>query len=75
MDYQYRIELMPLSEADGGGYAAVVPALPGCMGTGDTWEEAVQDVRSAIKEWIFSAKELGREVPGPEVYQENLILV
>jgi predicted RNase H-like HicB family nuclease len=31
-----------------GGYTAVVPALPGCISEGDTWEEAMANIREAI---------------------------
>ena len=54
----------PLSETDGGGWLATVPALPGCMGDGDTPEAALADAEAAIIEWHAAAKQLGREVPG-----------
>lgn len=62
----YRIELRPLSPADGGGYLAIVPALPGCQGDGDTPEEALADVSNAILEWKAASRALGREIPEPE---------
>jgi hypothetical protein len=40
---QYAVLIEPLSKADGGGWLASVPALPGCMGDGDTREEALAD--------------------------------
>ena len=62
---EYAIMVEPLSDADGGGWLATVPALPGCMVDGDTPEAALVDAESAIVEWHLAAKELGREVPGP----------
>ena len=62
---EYAIMVEPLSEADGGGWLAIVPAPPGCMGDGDTPEAALADAEAAILEWHAAAKELGREVPGP----------
>ena len=62
---EYAIMVEPLSEADGGGWLATVPALPGCMGDGDTPETALADAEAAITEWHAAAKELGRDVPGP----------
>ncbi len=62
---EYAIMVEPLSEADGGGWLATVPALPGCMGDGDTPEAALADAEGAITEWHAAAKELGRDVPGP----------
>ncbi|MGH1356548.1 MAG: type II toxin-antitoxin system HicB family antitoxin [Thalassovita sp.] len=32
----YPIVLVPLCEEDGGGFAAYVPDLPGCMSDGET---------------------------------------
>ena len=61
----YRIVIEPLSGADGGGYFATVPDLPGCMSDGETPEEALVNVQDAILSWIEAATELGREVPQP----------
>jgi antitoxin HicB len=62
---EYAIMVEPLSEADGGGWLATVPALPGCMGDGDTPEAALADAELAIVEWYAAAKDVGRTVPGP----------
>lgn len=61
---EYAIMVEPLSDADGGGWLATVPVLPGCMGDGVTPEAALVDAKAAIAEWYAAAKELGREVPG-----------
>ena len=45
----YAIVVEPLSVEDGGGWLASVPALPGCMGDGETREEALADVLAAIE--------------------------
>ena len=57
----YRIEITRLSNEDGGGFLATVPALSGCMSDGETQEEALVNVQDAIKCWIETAEELGRE--------------
>lgn len=62
---EYAIMVEPLTQADGGGWLASVPALPGCMGDGETREEALADAESAIAEWIDAAVQLGRAVPAP----------
>lgn len=36
-----------LEEADG-GYSVSVPALPGCFSQGDTFEEAVKNIKEAM---------------------------
>lgn len=61
----YRVVIEPLSPADGGGYFATVPDLPGCMSDGDTAEEALLNVRDAIACWIEAATAMGRAVPQP----------
>lgn len=64
----YPIVIVPLSEEDGSGFFAEIPDLPGCMSDGDTYQEALENVLDAAKEWIETQKELGREVPAPGAY-------
>ena len=61
----YGVVIEPLSLADGGGYFATVPDLPGCMSDGETAEEALLNVQDAIVCWIEAANEMGRTVPQP----------
>jgi antitoxin HicB len=61
----YAIVVEPLTADDGGGWVATVPALPGCMGDGETREEAMADALAAIEEWKDAARQLGRDAPGP----------
>lgn len=44
-------------------FIAEVPELPGCIADGNTYQEALSNTEIIIKEWIETAKELGREVP------------
>ncbi|GIL01682.1 MAG: HicB family protein [Alphaproteobacteria bacterium] len=62
---KYSVIVQPLSGEDGGGFAATVPDLPGCMSDGETPEEAIANVQDAIDTWIEAARELGRPVPKP----------
>lgn len=64
-DFGYRIDVRALSAADGSGYLASVPELPGCMSDGATPEEAQANARNAIAEWLDAARAMGREVPRP----------
>lgn len=43
-----------------------VPELAGCMSDGKTPEEALKNVEVIIREWIETAKELGRTIPDPK---------
>lgn len=45
---------------------AEVPELPGCAVDGETYEEALANVRTVVDEWIETARDLGREVPKPK---------
>ena len=45
---------------------AEVPELPGCAADGQTYEEALTNVRTVIAEWIKTARDLGREIPKPK---------
>jgi len=61
----YPVIVQPLPPEDGGGFAATVPDLPGCMSDGETPEEALANVQDAIRAWIEAAEELGRSIPKP----------
>ena len=61
----YPVVITPLTAEDGGGFAATVPDLPGCMSDGETPEEALRNVREAIDAWIETARELGHGIPEP----------
>lgn len=52
------------SEEDG-AFIAEVPELPGCMADGRSHREALRAVERVAKEWIATAKELGRPIPRP----------
>ena len=62
---EYFTVVRPIAEEDGGGFIAFFPDLPGCMGDGDTPEEAVTDAYEAARAWVEVAEDLGREVPLP----------
>jgi antitoxin HicB len=59
-DYSVMVE-----PAEGGGFMAFVPDLPGCMSDGETAEEALLSVEDAVAEWIDEARRLGRPIPSP----------
>ena len=48
-----------------GAFLAEVPELPGCMADGGTYQEALANAETVIREWIETARELGRTVPEP----------
>ena len=53
------------SDADN-AYIAEVPELPGCMADGQTYQQAVENVEVVIRDWLDTARELGRTIPKPK---------
>jgi len=45
-------------EEDDGGYWAEVPALPGCLTQGDTWQELLQNLYEAIEGYLIVRSEI-----------------
>ena len=58
--------IVPLSEAEGGGFTAVAPELPGCRSDGETPQEALENIYDAIQCWMEAAQEMGRAIPLPK---------
>ncbi|MCX8091068.1 MAG: type II toxin-antitoxin system HicB family antitoxin [Verrucomicrobiae bacterium] len=53
---EYRIRLVQSEE----GWAVSCPALPGCHSQGATREEAIENIKIAIREWLeVEAQESG----------------
>lgn len=50
-----------IHEAEEGGYWAEVPALPGCVTQGETWEEVMENIQEAIEGWLEVANESLKE--------------
>jgi predicted RNase H-like HicB family nuclease len=46
-------------------YVAEVPELPGCAADGETYAQALANAEVVIREWIETARELGRPIPEP----------
>ena len=61
--YKYAIEIFYSEEDE--GYIAVVPELPGCSAFGETEEEALEEVKTAVELWLETAREEGRRIPQP----------
>ncbi len=64
---KYRINVRPLSKAEGGGYLIEYPEIPGCMSDGETIEEAIANGREVLRDCLEVFKETGRKVPQPGV--------
>ena len=60
---KYRIAILQSEE----GYSVSVPGLPGCWSQGTTEEEAVENIRTAIREYLAARDELLRGTTGREI--------
>lgn len=47
-------------------FIAEVPELPGCAADGQTYQKALANAETVIREWLETAKELGRPIPQPK---------
>lgn len=52
-------------EADG-GYVVSVPALPGCVSQGDNRDEALGNIREAIKLYLEDCVDAGDPIPAED---------
>ncbi|MGA2129861.1 MAG: type II toxin-antitoxin system HicB family antitoxin [Xanthobacteraceae bacterium] len=62
---EYPVIIEPLPAAEGGGFVALVPDLPGCMSDGETPAMALASVLDAVAAWIDEARAVGRAIPPP----------
>jgi predicted RNase H-like HicB family nuclease len=61
-----RYEIIIFWSDEDGSFVAEVPELPGCMADGATYQEAVANTESAIRDWLDMAVQLGRSIPKPK---------
>jgi predicted RNase H-like HicB family nuclease len=55
----YKVELIRSED----GYSVSCPSLPGCASQGETEEEAIENIRSAISEYLTVVKEIQEKEP------------
>lgn len=53
---KYKVELIPSEE----GFAVGCPDLPGCWSQGATEEEALENIKSAIADYLAAVDEINR---------------
>ncbi len=58
-----------LERDEDGFYVAQVPALPGCISQGKTREEAIENIKDAIRGYLESLKKHGEPIP-PSIEEE-----
>ena len=52
-------------------YIISVLDLPGCMADGESPNEAYENAKIVIREWIETAQAAGRTIPEPSFGQDN----
>lgn len=62
-DYKYSLEVF--WDEGSTAFVCIAPDLPGCSAIGDTPQEAVQEMQTAMKLWIQAAETIGRTLPTP----------
>ncbi len=62
----YKYEVIIFWSEEDNSFIAEVPELPGCLADGKTQEEALGNAQVMMKEWIETAKFLGRSIPEPK---------
>ena len=66
MNNNYKYEIVIYWSEEDEAFIAEVPELPGCAADGSTHVEALANVDIIIREWIETARELGRAIPEPK---------
>lgn len=77
LNLAYNIIVKKINDESGLYYSAKVLEFDGCMGVGDTYEEAYKDVLEAMEGWIETKLENGFTVPEPlstEKYSGKFVL-
>jgi antitoxin HicB len=60
MQFTYTIRIEPAPE---GGFVVTVPALPGCVTQGETYEEAVAMAQECIEGFLEALEKAGLPIP------------
>lgn len=58
--YKYTAVFEP--DEDVGGYTATIPALPGCISEGDTYEEALENIKEAAELYLETENDSEKNV-------------
>lgn len=70
MKLPYNYIIQPVNDESGFYFYARVLELDGCQSTGETFEEAYENLREAMEGWIETKLENGFEVPLPVGYDD-----
>jgi len=65
MNLPYTFKLQEMTDEGGKFFFIKVSELDGCMSDGKTTEEAMDNIKEAMKSWIEAALEFGDKIPEP----------
>lgn len=68
MQYIYTALFTPIE--DGSGYYAKVPDLPGCITTGSSLSDAIEQITDAMSAWLVVAEDEGDPIVPPTPQDE-----
>ncbi len=63
---KYRITI---ENDENGMFIAECPSLPGCISQGKTREEAIKNIKDAVKGYLESLKKHNESIP-PQIYED-----
>ena len=69
MDLPYNYIIQPVHDESGFYFYAHVLELDGCQSTGETFEEAYENLKEAMEGWIEAKLEGGFDIPLPVGYE------
>lgn len=70
LNLPYNYIIQPVNDESGFYFYARVLELDGCQSTGETFNEAYNNLKDAMKGWIQAKLEGGFEVPLPVGYED-----
>ena len=70
LELPYNYIIQPVHDESGFYFYARVLELDGCQSTGETFEEAYENLREAMEGWIETKLECGFDVPLPVGYDD-----
>lgn len=70
MKLPYNYIIQPINDESGNYYYARVLEFDGCQSTGETFNEAYENIKDAMRGWIETKLENGYEVPLPIGYED-----
>lgn len=69
MELPYNYIIQPINDESGSYFYAHILEFDGCQSTGETFEEAFNNIKDAMRGWIETKIEGGFEVPLPIGYE------